>query len=130
DEHHVRAFQRFENFLGVFERGLTADLWIRARAQTLREFCANLYLDGSARLFERLNVCIRDQEFDAVQTGRDHAVDSVRSTAAYTDNFDASARAEPFVKQKLDRRIDRKIRSRRFSLYSHAKPPFALDKGP
>ena len=35
DENHVRAVERFENFLGVFERGLAADFGIRARAQAL-----------------------------------------------------------------------------------------------
>ena len=60
-------------------------------------------------MFERLHIRVRDKELDAVQAGRDHPVHGIRSSASHPDNFQARTRAEPFFKQKLDRRIDRKI---------------------
>ena len=42
NKNHVRAFQRFDNFFGVFQRGFAASFRIGARAQTFRQFRAQL----------------------------------------------------------------------------------------
>ncbi len=91
DEHHVRAVERFEDFLGVLERRLAADLGIRARAEPLGELRAELQLDGRLRQLQRLQVGIGGDEFDAFHLGADHAVDGVRSAAAHADHFDLRA---------------------------------------
>ena len=91
DEHHVRAVERFENFFGVLERGLAADLGIGARAQTLGEFRAELQLHRRLRKLQRLQVGVGGDEFDAFDFGADHAVDGVRSAASHADDFDLRA---------------------------------------
>ena len=91
DEHHVRAVERFENFLGVFERGFAADFGIGARAESLGELRAELQLHGRLRKLQRLQVGVGGDEFDALHLGADHAVDGVRTAAAHADHFDLRA---------------------------------------
>ncbi len=87
DENHVRAFERFNNFVSVFEGSFAADLGIRARAEPFGEFRAELQLHGSLRELERLQVGIGRDEFDAFDFGADHAVNCVASAAAHADDF-------------------------------------------
>ncbi len=42
EKNHVRAFERFNNFVGVLERGFAADFGIGARAESLGELGADL----------------------------------------------------------------------------------------
>ena len=49
DEDHVGAVERLEDFFGVFERGLAADLGVGAGAQPLGELGAELQLHGRLR---------------------------------------------------------------------------------
>ena len=90
-KNHVRAFEGFDDFVGVFERRLAADLGIRARAESLGELAADLQLDGRLRELERLQIGVRGDEFDALDLGADHAVDGVASSAAHADHFDLRA---------------------------------------
>ena len=91
DEHHVRAVERFENFLGVFERSFAADLGIGARAQSFGQLRAELQFHRRLRKFQRLQIGIGGDEFDAFDFGADHAVDGVRSAAAHADHFNLRA---------------------------------------
>ena len=91
DKHHVRAVQRLENFLRVLERGLAADLGVRARAQPFRQLRAQLQLHWRLRKLQRLQVGIGGDEFDALDLRADHAVDGVRSAASHADHFDPGA---------------------------------------
>ena len=91
DEHHVRAVERFENFLRVFERGFAADLGIGARAQSLGQLRAELQLHRRLRKLQRLQIGIGGDEFDALDLGADHAVDGVRTAASHADHFDLGA---------------------------------------
>ena len=98
DENHVRAFERFENFLGVFERGLAADLGIGARAQSLGELRAELQFHRRLRQLQRLQIGVGGDEFDAFHLGADHAVDGVATAAAHADHFDLRAVLQFFCK--------------------------------
>ena len=49
DEHHVGAFQRLDDLVGVFQRGLAADFGIGARAQAVGQLDAELDLHRRAR---------------------------------------------------------------------------------
>src|SRR5438309_1221605 len=37
DEHHVGAFERFNDLIGILECGFASDFWIGTRAQTVGE---------------------------------------------------------------------------------------------
>src|SRR5882724_9772226 len=92
DENHVRAFERLNNFVGVFERGLAADLGIGAGAKAFGEFCAELKFHGRLRKFERLKVSVRRDEFHALDLGSNHAIDGVAAASADADYFDLCRR--------------------------------------
>ena len=88
DEDHVGAFEGFDDFVGVFERGFAADFGIRAGAQTVGQFDAELNLYRRARHAQRLQIGVGDDEFDAFHAGIDHAVDGVAAAAAHADDLD------------------------------------------
>ena len=89
DENHVRAFQRFNDFVGVFERSLAADFRIRARAEAIRQLHAELNLGGRARHAQRLQVGVGHDELDVLHARVDHAIDGVVAPAAHADDLDA-----------------------------------------
>ncbi len=91
DENHVRAVERFENFFGVFERGFAADFGIGAGAESFGEFAAELKFDRRLRKFQRLQIGIGGDEFDAFDFRADHAVDRVGTAAAHADDFNFRA---------------------------------------
>ena len=64
---------------------------IRARAQSLRQFCAQLQLHRRLRKLQRLQVGVGGDELHAFDLGADHAVDGVRSAASHADHFDPRA---------------------------------------
>ena len=69
DEDHVRAFEGFDDLVGVFERGAAADVGIGAGAEAGGELDAELELDGSLRELERLHVGVGGDELDAFDAG-------------------------------------------------------------
>ena len=77
DEDHVRAFEGFDDLLGVFERGATADVRVGSRAEAAGELDAELELDGGVRCLERLDVGVGGDELDALDARGDHAIDRV-----------------------------------------------------
>ena len=48
DKDHVRAFERFNDLVGIFERGFATDFRIRARAESVGELHAQLNLHRRA----------------------------------------------------------------------------------
>ena len=46
DEDHVRALQHFDDAIGIFERGLPADLGVRAGAEAVGDLGAELQFVG------------------------------------------------------------------------------------
>ena len=88
DEHHVGAFERLDDLVGVFERGLAADLGIGAGAEAVGQLDAELELDRGARHPQRLQVGVGDHEIHALDAGVDHAVDGVAAAAAHADDLD------------------------------------------
>ena len=88
DENHVRAFQRFDDFLGVFQRGFAADFGIGARAKTFGQFRAQLQFHRSLRKLQRLQVGVGGDEFHAFHLGADHAIDGVAPAATHANYFD------------------------------------------
>ena len=88
DENHVGAFQGFDDFLGIFQRGLAAGFGVGAGAQALGEFRAELQLGGRLRKPQRLQVGVGGDKFHALDLGADHAVDGVATAAAHADDLD------------------------------------------
>ncbi len=82
DEHHVGAFQQIDDLFGVFERGLPADLRIRARAQAVGELRADRQLIGHRRRRQRLHVGVQHAELDAGESFVQHARDRILAAAA------------------------------------------------
>ncbi len=87
-EDHVRPFERLEDLVGVFERGLAALLGVGAGAEALGEHAADLQLDRRAALGERLEIGVGGDELDAPELGVDHAVDRVAPAASDADDLD------------------------------------------
>ena len=97
DEHHVGAFEGFDDLVGVFERGLASDFGIGARAEAVGELDAELDLDRRVRELERLQIGVGDHELDAFEVRLDHAVDGVAAAAADADDLDLCAVQGLFV---------------------------------
>ncbi len=102
DEHHVRAFQGFDDLVGIFERGLAADVGIGARAQAVGQLHAELNLHRSFRTLQRLQVGVGDNELHAFQVRLDHAIDGVAAAAANSDDLDLGAVQQLFVEVDAD----------------------------
>ena len=105
DEDHVGAFERLDDLVGIFERGLAADFRIRARAEAVRQLHAELQLHGRVRHAQRLQVGVGDDELDALHAGIDHAVDGVAAASAYADHFDLGVVAGLFVEADANFRV-------------------------
>ena len=52
NENHVGAFERFDYFLGIFERGLSTFFGIAANSQAASQFFADLKFDRGLRRFQ------------------------------------------------------------------------------
>ena len=80
-----------------------ADVRIGAGAEALRQFVANLHLDGRRVVLERLQIGVGDDELDAAEAGLHHAIDGVAAAAADADHLDARAGAasSSSVRRKL-----------------------------
>src|SRR5450755_2211736 len=102
DEDHVCALESLDNFVGIFERGFAADFRIRASAEAVGQLHAELQLDRGVRHAQRLQIGVGDDEFDAFDSGVDHAVDGVAAAAADSDNFNLGVVAGFFVEADAD----------------------------
>ena len=69
---------------------------IGAGAEPLGQLGADLQLDRRRIQLQRLQVGVGDDELDAVEPGRHHAVDGVAAAAADADDLDARAGAALF----------------------------------
>src|SRR5687768_3746695 len=74
--------------MAVLERGVTADIGIRFRAQAASQLFADLDFVRRQRESERLDVGITSDEIDALEIALDHRVDGVAAAATNTDHFD------------------------------------------
>ena len=70
----------------------------------LVSLAADLQLDRRGVQLQRLQVGVGDDELDAVEPGRDHAVDGVAAAAADADDLDARAGASLLVELQAQRR--------------------------
>src|ERR1039457_5614315 len=93
DEDHVGTLQELDDLIGVFERGLAADLGVGTGAEALGDFGAELQLVGHLAGGERLDVGVHGVELDAFQTFRHHAGHGIAAAATHTDHFDPGAGA-------------------------------------
>ena len=97
DEDHVRAFERFDDFVGIFQRSLAANVGIGARAQAIGQLDAKLDLHRRVRQLERLKIGVRHHEFHAFQVRLDHAIDGIAATAADANDLDLRGVQQLFV---------------------------------
>ena len=91
DEHHVGAFENFDDPLGVLQRGLAAEAGIGTGAQAVGDFGADGQFVRHRRGIQRLHVGIQDVEFDTGEPFVHHAGYRVRASAADTDHLDLGA---------------------------------------
>src|SRR6185295_7925477 len=89
NKNHVRAFKYFDDLVSVFKGGFASDVRICSRTQSLREPAAELYLDWRLGSLQRLKVGVGNEEFNALDAGLDHAVDSIAAATADADHFNA-----------------------------------------
>src|SRR5208337_3521027 len=97
NEDHIRAFQDFNDFVRIFQRGFAADLGIGAGAQSVGQLHSELNLGGGTRHPQRLQVSVGHNEFDVFHTRINHAIDRIVAAPADTDNLDASVVARFLV---------------------------------
>ena len=64
------------------------DIWIATSTQSSGEFAADIEFDIGIAHQQRLSVGVHRNEFDASETGVDHAVDCIDATAANTNHLD------------------------------------------
>ena len=86
-KYKIRALQVLGNILAAFLGGLLADLRICPGAQALGDLFTDLDLLIGLAQQEGLLICIYSDELDALQAGRDHAIDSVIAGAAYANHL-------------------------------------------
>ena len=86
DEDHVSAGDVRADFLDRLFRRRFTDLGPRPGAETFRQVGSELNAMLRARGGKRLRIRIGDDEFNALQPGRDHVVDGVATGAADADD--------------------------------------------
>jgi hypothetical protein len=96
DEHHVRALQGIHDAFAIFQRGLAADLRVRARAQALGDVAAQLQLQLRAAVLDRLRVGVGGDELHAVHAAADHVRHGVAAAAAHANDLDHCIRGHLF----------------------------------
>ena len=82
DEDHVGALERLLQLVAALDRGLAADVRVRARAESAGDLGADVEPHVGVRHLQRLRVGVDRDELHAAQAGIDHAVDGVRTAAA------------------------------------------------
>jgi hypothetical protein len=93
DEHHIRAAERLNEAVGIFERRFAPDIRVGAGAEPLGQLRADLNLDWRGVVLQRLPIGIGDDELDAFESHERHAVDGVAPASADADDLDARTRA-------------------------------------
>ena len=88
DEDHVRALQGLADVVLVVLGGLAPDGGVGAGAQAPREVPADVELGVGVGHEQRLGVGVDGDEFDAAQTGLNHAVDRIDAATADTHHLD------------------------------------------
>ena len=88
DEHHVGTGEMLLNLIAMRFSSLASDFRIAARAETAREFAADVDLETRVAHDERLCVGVDRDEVDSAQSGVDHSIHGVHSAATDSDHFD------------------------------------------
>ena len=88
DEHHVGAFEHRLDALAILQRGLAADLGIRAGAETLGHVATQLQVGARAAAGHGLRIGVGDDEFHAFDVGIEHVRDGIAAAAAHADDLD------------------------------------------
>ena len=98
DEHHVGAFEGFDDLVGIFQSAaLRPTSGLAPAPRPLVSFTPSWILTGARDSLQRLQVGVGDHELDAFQAGVDHAVDGVAAAAAHADDFDLGVVQRLFV---------------------------------
>src|SRR5215207_5468060 len=79
DEHHVRSLELALDLVVVLDGRGTAEVRVRARAQSTRGVAADVQPGAGGRALERLDVGVHRDELHALHLSLDHAVDGVHA---------------------------------------------------
>jgi len=74
--------------VAILHRGLTADVGVRTRAETLRDVAADLQTGLDLGVLQRLRIRIRADEIDAVDPDPDHVRNGIAAAPADADHLD------------------------------------------
>ena len=88
DEDHVGALEHLRNERFGFLGGLLADIRLRACAHATGQLFTDLHFVFALGLFKVLLIGIDCDKFNALDIGRDHAVDNIVAGAADANDFD------------------------------------------
>ena len=86
DEHHMTAFEMFDNFVDRLLGGGAPDIGLRPGAEPLGDVDAHLDTPFRKGLRQGLGVGVGNHEFDAFEMGCDHVVDGIAARAADADD--------------------------------------------
>ena len=78
----------FAYHFGIFDGGFFADFGLSARAETSGQFRTDGEFDGGVGVVQSLQIGIRDDKIDVLETGRHHAVYRIGAAAARADYLD------------------------------------------
>ncbi len=87
DEEHVRTLDHLLDAISILHCGLAADLGIRACAESLGYIAADLQRGLHPRAVQRLGIGVGADEIHALDSTRDHVLDSISSAASDTQHF-------------------------------------------
>src|SRR5262249_25350549 len=92
DEHHVRAFEEFQNFRRAFLRRRLTYFRARARSETFGDRLPELDAVWGLGARQRLGVGVGHHELNAHEARVDHVVDGVAAGAADAEHHDTRLR--------------------------------------
>src|ERR1700733_579194 len=85
------AVKPLNNLVRILKRSTSPHIWIRSRAQSVRQLHSKLQLHRSVRHLQRLYIGVRRNKLNADHVRRNHAVHSVIAASAYTNDLDPGA---------------------------------------
>ncbi len=123
-KHHVRAFQRFDDFFRILNGCAPTHVRIGSGTQPAGQLHAELQFHRSLRRAQRLRVRVGDNELHSLHVRFNHSIDGIAAAAAHSNHLDLCA-ARNFVLVLNPQVVFRNQRLYRFakSVFFHVPIP-------
>src|SRR6266511_2750850 len=87
NKNHIGAFKHFDDLVGIFKSSFAAYARIGAGAESFCEPAAELNFDWCPRSLQCLQIGVRNEEFNALNAGFDHAINGIAAATTDSDHF-------------------------------------------